>query len=431
MSLIDNFQQLLNILLGTICIFIVLFFFYRKHVLHTFDPLMMFLFIHAFTIEMAFITIDNVIYLINFLACEVCFMIGYLIAAGKPLQKADMQSSHLFKQTDYFELSVLKWYCFFGLFVLLIANLILIKQNGLIILADDPSTAKVETYTGGVGLGIVRRMNLGMLYFVGISIAALFLIKNQKRYAVLLVLLVLIPAMGGSKGALLYFIILSGLLSCFKDVKKGQAFKRLKKGSIALLLLAIFLMGFLISGGSTSDTLQDKLFKVASRFLFYGDSIMYYYNSSTIHFFAKNNIASFIADELNSILGFLRIVPYSLPMGYQLINYFYNIHSETFGPNVPFYIKGNIYFGYYGAFIYSLLVGSIIGFARRLFYHLVKKGSSSLVYSLLIIHLNLVINTFAQDSQLFITVISDTVMLSLPVLAASLLLHISCKNFAT
>ena len=426
--MLESLNDLWRILAETSAIFLILFLIYRKHIFHLFDPLLFYLVAQSFTIELAFIVIDNIQYLINFLGCELCFIIGFLFAAGKPLQKNNFKASALFKTPDVFEISVLKWYAIFGFIILLIANIIFIKVNGLIILADNPSAAKVESYTSGNGLGIVRRMNFGLLYFVGISIAAMFLIKNRFKYIILLVILVLIIATSGSKGALFYFIILIAFLSSFTDIRKSLSFKKLKVASSLILILAIFLIAILISSGSTDDTFQDKLFKLVTRFLFFGDSIIYYYHNSTITYFSHYNIKDFFIDEFNSILGLFRLTTYSQPLGFRLMNFYYNINQDTFGPNIPYYIKGNIYFGYYGAFIYSFIVGCVVGFIRRLFYSLVRNGSPSLIYALFIIHININVTTFAQDSQLYINQLSDTLFLSMPILFVSLLLHYILKR---
>jgi hypothetical protein len=121
----------------------------------------------------------------------------------------------------------------------------------------------------------------------------------------------------------------------------------------------------------------------------------------------------------------MRIVPYSKPLGFRLIDAFMGGNSDTFGPNVPFYVKGNIYFGYYGAFVYSFFLGGTIGFTRNLFYRMIRKSTSSILMILLILHLNLIIFGIAQDSQLFISKLFDTVMLSLPIIIVVLYLHLS------
>ncbi|MEP6844370.1 MAG: O-antigen polymerase [Panacibacter sp.] len=425
--MIQDFSQLFNVVAGTSLIFGVLFLIYRKHILHLFDPLLYYLVAQSFSIELAFLTIDDTAYLINFLSCQIFFVFGFFSFAGKGLQKADLTKSIFFRQTDNLPFSVIKWYSIFALAVIVVANLILIKITGIALFSDDPSAAKVDNFTEGGGLGIIRRINWGMLYLVGLTLIILFMIRKSNKYVFLFLLLLLVPTLSGSKGALLYFIFAVTLLSCFNDIKSSGSFLKLRLGSYVLLLLAVFLSAIIVSGSNSDEGLNDKLFKLATRFLYFGDSIIYYYNHDSVHYFAKYNFTSFFKDELNPVLGFFRLVPYQQPMGFRLINHYFNIDSKTFGPNTPYYIKGNIYFGYYGAFIYSFIIGSVIGFVRNRFYSIVKNGAP-LLYAILILHLNLVIYTLAQDSQLFTGVLFDTIIISIPAFVVSVYLHFSKKE---
>lgn len=424
--MIQSFTELFKVLAGTALIFGVLFFIFRKHILHIFDPLLYYIIAQSFSIELGFLTIHDTVYLINFLVCELFFLIGFFSFVGKALKKQELANSVFFRKTYTQQLSVIKWYSIFGVIIIVIANLILIKINGIALFSDDPSAAKVDNFTEGGGLGIIRRMNWGMLYLIGFALLVLFMIRKSNQYILLFMLLLLVPALSGSKGALLYFIFAVTLLSCYRDIKSSTSFSKLRIGSYALLLFAVFLSGIIVSG-SNDEGINDKLFKLATRFLYFGDAILYYYNDDSIHHFAKYNALSFFKDELNPVLGFFRLVPYEQPMGFRLINYYFNINSETFGPNTPYYVKGNIYFGYFGAFGYSFVIGSVIGFVRSRFYKMIRKGSS-LLYAIAILHLNIVIYTLAQDSQLFTSVFFDTLIISLPLFIVSLYLHFSKKK---
>lgn len=428
--MIEDFAALFKVMAGTAVIFAVMFLIYRKHIMHLFDPLMFYIVAQSFSIELGFLIIEDVSYLINFLGCQLCFVLGFFSLVGKGLKKSDLQQSVFFRPSDISELSAVKWYGVFALIIIVIANLILIKVNGIALLADDPSAAKVDNFTEGGGLGIIRRINWGMLYLVGLSMLALYLIKKDNSYLLLFFIILLVPASSGSKGALLYFVFSITLLSCFRDLKASGSFSRLRNGSYALLLFAFFLSTILISGGSTEDSFTDKIFKLATRFLYFGDAIIYYFNHDSITYFSKYNALDFFKDEANPVLGFFRLVPYQQPMGFRIINYYFNINSATFGPNTPYYVKGNIYFGYYGAFVYAYFIGAAIGFVRGRFYSLVRKGGS-LLKVIFIVHVNLTIYTLAQDSQLFTSVFFDTLIISLPVFITALYLHFSKKQSLT
>ena len=423
--MIQSFSELWDVLFSTGIILVILLFIFRRHIVHIFDPLLFYIITQAFSIELAFLIVKDPLYLINFLGCQIFFLCGFFCFAGKGLEKADLLNSRFFQNTNLFQISLIKWYAIFATFFLVVGNLILIKANGFTLFAEDPSAAKVTNFTGG--FGIVKRMNWGMLYLTGLCLLIVSIFKRDIKYAALILLLVLILAQGGSKGALLYFIFLIALLNCFTDIKLNPLFKKARIGSIFLLVFAIFIAGLILSTGSSGDT-HDMLFRLATRFLFYGDSMIYYFDHYSVQHFSNYNFIDFLKDEFNSVLAFLRLSPYKEALGYRLINYYYNINSEIFGPSVPYYVKGNIYFGYYGAFVYSFVIGAITGFVRNRFYTIVRKGSPSLLYSILILHLNLFIYTLAQDSPVFISVLFDTFLLSLPVLIIVLYLHFSPKK---
>jgi len=99
-------------------------------------------------------------------------------------------------------------------------------------------------------------------------------------------------------------------------------------------------------------------------------------------------------------------------LGFELVDYrsVTTSFQSTFGPNVPYYVKGYIYFGAIGAVVYSFIIGAVIGLVRKQLY-LLQIYKSSLTKKLLVIHLNIIIYGLAQDSQFFISVIFDTFFL--------------------
>lgn len=425
---IQNFQDFWQIVVCTLLIFGILAFIFRHHILHVLDPLVFYLVTQAFTIELAFLILDDPKYLINFLGCQLFFLGGFFLLAGKGLTKEDKKNARLLYKTPSIETSFIKWYAVFAAILLLLANVAQMKATGIVLLSDNPSEAKVTNFTAGGG--IVRRLDWGMIYICGLFLVAMFFLRKKLKYLAILFLLLFVLALGGSKGALFYFVMLISLLGCFADIRKNSVFKLAQTGGIVLLILAFVLAGFIVHFSNSAQGINDVLFSLAGRMLFYGDSMIYYYNKESVAYFSHYNALNYFADDFNSVLGSLRIVPYSEQLGYKLINYYYNTNSTTFGPSIGYYVKGNIYFGYYGAFFYSFVIGSIVGFVRKRFYKIVRKPSSSLLYSLLIIHLNMMIYTLAQDSPVFISTLFDTVFLSVPVIFFVLYLQVTNKPLA-
>lgn len=425
----SDLNALIPVLLNTIVVFFVLMLFFRKHIIHLFDPLLYFVVTQAFSIELAFLIIKDLHLLFDFLVCQLFFLFGFFLSVGPALMKKDKQTGIFFKPAKPIDISILKWYACFATILLIIGNLILIKEKGIALLAEDPSTAKTSNFTEGTGLGIVRRMNSGLLYLTGIIFIYLFILKKQLRYALLILLLCTFAAFSGSKSSLLIFVFLTAFFFCFKDLKKNPIVKKLQTGSYFVLLISLFLVGIIIMA-TNSGSFNDVLLAFGTRFLFYGDAIIYYFNNDSIQHFSNNNFFSFFTDEFNSVFALLRLTSYNQPINFRLINYYFNMPSnDTFGPNVPYYIKGNIYFGFVGGFIYSFIIGCCVGFVRRLFYAIVKNKSSSIILSILIIYLNLIIYSFPQDSLLFFNKIFDIFFLSIPLLGAVYILHLPKVQF--
>ena len=93
----------------------------------------------------------------------------------------------------------------------------------------------------------------------------------------------------------------------------------------------------------------------------------------------------------------------------------------VFGPNVPFYVKGYIYFGYLGAIVYSFVLGMLIGKVRFLMTKLDFDKYGTLIV-LAILFVNLSLFGIVQDSALLISVLFDTFIFSIPLLLLSYLI---------
>jgi hypothetical protein len=187
----------------------------------------------------------------------------------------------------------------------------------------------------------------------------------------------------------------------------------------SVLLLSSYIVATVI--GQDYTAIIESL---GTRMLLFGDSVLYYYTSDSIAYFSYIKSISYLGDELNPILGFFRLVEYNRPLGFLLVDYNTNFAFEasTFGPNVPYYTKGYIYFGPFGAIAYSFFIGGVVGFVRQLIY---TNAIRSQIGSVLVIHLNLIIFSIAQDSQLFISILFDTLIISLPFVLLTIGLHFS------
>ncbi len=408
---IESYQELWQICLQAVFILLILVAIYWRHIISFFDPLFFYLVTQAFSIELGFLVIPQE-YLIHFLFCQLFFTIGFFVFAGKPISKRKIVYASFLKP-DPLTLSTIKVFAVVVCFIIVLANLFLISQKGVALLADDPSAAKGENFQGG-GFGFIRRINWGILYLCALFLIYMILYKRSIWYLLLSFLLIFILMLSGSKGVLIFFMSLVPMIAKFKDVKSLKTFKWMVISQY-ILFGAGFILAISIISATVKGSSEEAMFSLGKRFLFFGDAMLYYYNPFAIKHFAVYNYKDFIPYELNPILGFFRLVTYTQPLGFELVEFTTSIYEDTvFGPNVPYYVKGYIFFGKYGAFVYAFVIGGIFGWVRSLYYDLLEKPKSVLV-ALLVIFLNLSIPGLPQDSQLYINIMFDTFFQAVPI----------------
>lgn len=420
--MINDFNQLFIILFQTITIFGILFLIYRKNIFSVFDPLFFYLITQAFSIELGIIQITDLGYLASFLLCQVFFAFGFSYFAKNLKKDNVVDDTNLDFSGKEYEFWV--YFTVFGFLIVVLANVYLISIQGIILFSDDPTSGKVAAFEGGGGIGAVRRINWGLLNLVNLSALFLYLKTRKKLFLLLLGVLVLIAVSGGSKSSLLVYIVLLAFLGLFKTINNTEVFKIIDKVKVPLIAVGLLLSIFII--GANTDGLGDSILGLGIRFLYFGDILFYYYNHDAVAHFQQLGFIDFLNYELNPFLGILRITPYLPPLSFEMVQYSFN-HNEVLevvtGPNLPYYVKGHIFFGKYGALIYSFLLGFFIAHIRNLMF---VKHSSYTIY-LLLIFLNLSVFSFAQDSALTLSILFDTLIFSLCPLFLALMLIYSPK----
>jgi oligosaccharide repeat unit polymerase len=417
--MIENFNQLFIILFQTILIFIVLFLLYRKRIFSIFDPLFFYLVTQAFSIELGIIQITDLGYLTSFLLSQLFFAVGFNYFSKNIHKDNIIDDSELsFAGTEY---KFWAYFTVFGFVVVLIANLYLFYLQGIILFSDDPTVGKVSAFEGGGGIGAVRRINWGLLNLVNLSAVFIYVKTRNKLFLFILIALVLIAVSGGSKSSLIVYVVLLAFLGLFKSINQTKIFRAIDKVKVPFIIAGLALSIFII-GGSTAG-LTDSILGLGIRFLYFGDILFYYYNSDAVAHFQQLGILDFFKYEFNSFLGILRITPYLAPLSFEMVQYSFT-HNEVLevvtGPNLPYYVKGHIFFGKYGALIYSFLLGLFIASIRNWMF---VRHSSYTKY-LFLIFFNFSIFSFAQDSALMISVLFDTFIFSLiPIFLSLLLLY--------
>jgi hypothetical protein len=118
------------------------------------------------------------------------------------------------------------------------------------------------------------------------------------------------------------------------------------------------------------------------------------------------NALDYLPALLNSVTGALRISDYTLPLGSQMVQISLSLDqevSESLGPNVPFYVKGQIYFGLAGL-LYALLVGMGLGAIRNAF----NRASPERPLRLCVLGTLVILSpALAIEDSFFVTVLFD------------------------
>lgn len=264
--------------------------------------------------------------------------------------------------------------------IFLLSNVIIWAQSGAIVFADDPSVQKSAAYEGG--LGFVRRINWGLGVFALIATVYWWLWERSLGSLIWVLITVLTSFTGGGKSALLPLIFALGLffLNPFRPANRRHQLpsRRLLIGALLLGVVPVATV-LLIEGDSTQAALDALLV----RLFFSGDILLYWGQPDLRAHFSNLGVVDYFRDSLGSILGMLRLTGYNTPIGNQFVQYSLPAgfdFSESLGPNLPFYVRGELYFGPWIAPIHALVIGYIFGQIRVLFVR--YSGDNPLHYSL-------------------------------------------------
>lgn len=417
--MINDFKELYIVLIQASLTFLGLYLIYKRQIFSFFDPLFFFILTQAFSIVLAFMQIKDISYLLNFLLCQLSFAAGFILLTRKLKKNElvdDLNNTWGVKEHHFWV-----YFSIIGFIVILFSNIYLISIKGIIVLNDDPTSGKVEAFETGGGLGAVRRINWGLLNLVNLSVIYLYAKSAKKKYLFMLLILTLITVSGGSKSSLLVYVNIIALLGVFKSFSLSSTYKIINKAKAPILAVGALLAVFILA--SKSENLSDAFLALGIRFLYFGDIIFYYYDNDSVKYFQQLDFLDFFKYEFNSLLGLLRLVPYKNPLGYDMVAYSLinqDLGDSKLGPNLPYYVKGHIFFGAFGAILYAFFVGVVVGKARAILYR--KNRNNTLC--IIVIYINTLIFTYPQDSALTCSLLIDTLIFSsIPLFLSLCLIH--------
>jgi oligosaccharide repeat unit polymerase len=197
----------------------------------------------------------------------------------------------------------------------------------------------------------------------------LVLYRAQQIDYILLIIVIALTALEGSKSALLRILIMLFLWinhPLFRHRKNMIKWVKLFAPLGALVSFSVVFIVLL----KENDSSQDANFAFIRRIIYGADAILTFYLPVNEQFFAGIHFWDYPSHFFNQVLAFLKIVPNHEAFGNVMVaNAFPNRVGTIVGPNTPYYIEGQIFFGYYGAFVYSLLIGCCYAVIRNYFFN--------------------------------------------------------------
>jgi len=367
---------------------------FKKHIYSVFDPLVYFIIItEGFCITdvlfMKYFGLINQKYFWSYLLTEAGFLVGLL--QFKPVAPAPV---------DHKSVSIpltLKLLYRVSLICYIILNLFVYFVRGIPLFMDS----RLETYTIGGGWGLVTRiMDIALVINIYYLLDILRLRKWQMSEWLAILSVIIIQILSGAKSAVLTVVFIVFLHAFFNGTwnqKKSPSKGLLKK------MFAVSVVGFLFiaviqrSDKEVAGRQIPVIAQVALRFVNNGDSLIYAYPDQFIEHLDSSNPVGAVFREY---FGFLRIAsPNQLPqhLGVQIARAFIGPNAET-QTNAKHNLFGYVYFGFFGAILYSYTIGTLLGFCRvRLLRELPRNFQSGLIY----IMINLSVLPIASELDFF------------------------------
>jgi oligosaccharide repeat unit polymerase len=383
---------------------------YMRYIYSVVDAQFIFVVTTTFASVLVVEVVEEVRYVWHFFGCQLCVWAGFALVqerTNRPGLVANESTDARFTDKVLLEYTV---YALFGIYI--ISNLIILQSKGFALLSADPSQTKVTNFQQG--FGIFRKINWAVGGVTTAGLIFLYLDRQRQRYLTLLLLVIALTALEGSKGALLRFAISFGIFLYHPAFRHSQELLSRLKKLAPLGAIAIFGVFFtvLFKENESSD---EVILAFIRRLLYGGDAVLYFYHPINVDFFSRFSPFDYPTYIFNPILGFLRLAPYqeafgnvmvdnALPQGITL--------DVIVGPNSSFYTEGQVFFGYYGAFLYSFMLGTLASWLRSMYFSLTKSPAFFLVFLSTIYQFSAAV---LVDLKLFITQAFDTILLVLPV----------------
>ncbi|PHK33275.1 hypothetical protein VF13_38460, partial [Nostoc linckia z16] len=324
---------------------------YYKYIYSVLDPLFVFVFTTSFASVLAISVIPELKDILHFFGCQLALWVGFSLAYSK-YKPITTNKEYYF--SDY---TLLRHITYVFLAIYIMANLYIGYAKGFALLAETPTEAKIANFQEG--FGFFRKINWSIGTFVGTSLIYICLTEKKRIDVFLLLIVIFFTSLDGSKSSMLQIAVSAGIILYHPAfLEKRQIVKKFQR-YIPLIFVAIMGLFFVVLF-KENESSDEAFFAFIRRLLYSADSVLYYYQPINIAYFDQFSFLDYVSRIVNPILGFFRIMPYQEAPGNIMIDNLRppgSVYTVTVGPNAPFYIEGRIYFKYWAAFPYSMLVG--------------------------------------------------------------------------
>ncbi len=390
----------------------------RGHIGSILDPLLYFVVSTSFALTLAVAWVDDVALVGRVVGYFAAFWFGFHFSMNYNKGLSSIKGG---KEADLERDNIFPLIMTIGVLLYLAMNVVAWSISGVPVFSNDPSLQKVEAFTGG--LGFVRRYNWGMGVFLFMGSIYWYLFDRSRVAVVCFLCVAMVTVLSGSKSAFLPVVFAVGLylLKPFRNTAGATWSAVAHRGAKYVLIAAAvpMMIVFLLE----SDDLAAAGTSLMIRLLYFGD-VMLYWGTADLrqHFMQSFQPTDYPVHLLGGILGMLRIVPYDTPLGNQFVQFSLRVGEDlsgSLGPNTPFYVKGELFFGLVFAPVYAFVVGAVVAGFRRMFVG--ARGPTLTRYTLLASLLTLSMALPTEDS-LFMGKIFDFFLFFAPMYAIAKLL---------
>lgn len=384
-----------------VALFVIYIVMYYKFIYSIIDPLFVFVFTTAFASVLAIEVIPTTSDVLHFFGCQLALWLGFFVAYRRAANKQVISNEN--QQFNFSEYLLLRYTTYLLLGIYILSNIIIGYVKGFALLSDEPTVSKIANFQQGFGL--FRKINWSTGTFTFTALLFLYLVKKKIMDIFLLIIVVFLTGLEGSKSAFLQIAISSGIVIYHPVFSQQRVLIKKFQRFVPFLGLATISVFFLILL-KENDGYDETFFAFIRRLLYSADSILYYYQPVNVAHFESYSFGDYISRLINPILGFFRLQDYVEAPGLIMVD---NLRSPgsnidtIVGPNAPFYIEGKIYFNFWTAFLYCFLVGYTYAKLRVYYFSIVRSSAFYFVYmgSLLRLAGALVIDVNLAVAQLF------------------------------